>query len=218
MLQKDWFTTQNHADKQRSLKMVAYLSQYDDGDRKIVDNTLNKFLDPSSDLKLEWKNLGRYTGEGGDKTITLNREKFKADDKPMVENSGNFHMVLHTVPHEVNHLLNNDKVESNFKYFEAEYRAWYVGFQAEHGRPPTNQEAMEQRITWQLNTDSFYGKYAQEALKDPAEAAKFYDLLTKMSGQKVDASNWDKVIKSDPSTWTGKDNAAPVPNGNVDNH
>ena len=136
----------------------------------------------------------------------------------MVENDDTKHLVLSTTPHEVNHLLNSDKVASTYKYFEAEYRAWYVGFKAQNGREPTNQEAMEQRISWQLNPDSFYGKYAGEALKDPKEAAKFYDLLSNMSGEKVDAGNWKTVIKSDPSTWPGKGSPAPVPAGNIDNH
>ncbi len=223
MLQKDWFTSQTLGDKQRSLKMVAYLSQYDGGDRAIVDNTLNKFLGAGSDYKLEWKNYAKKSGsttfgEADDKTLYLNRGIMKADNKKMVENEQTRHLVLSTTPHEVNHLLNGDQVESNFKYFEAEYRAWYVGFKAEHGRVPTNQEAMEQRISWQLNPKSFYGKYAKEALKDPAEATKFYDMLSKMSGQTVDASNWSTVIASDPSTWAKPGDPAPVPSGNIDNH
>ena len=118
---------------------------------------------------------------------------------------------------EVNHNINGDKVAKTYKYFEAEYRAWYVGFKAENGREPTNQEAMEQRLSWQLNPDSFYGKYAKEALKDPKEAQKFYDMLSTMSGQKVDAKNWETVIKSDASTWPDAAKPAPVPSGNITN-
>ncbi len=221
LVQKDWFRSQDLGDKQRSLKMVAYLSQYDAGDRKIVDNTLNKFLDPKSDFKLEWKNYkagkGTTYGEADEKTLWLNRGIMAADNGKMVENAQTKHLVLSTTPHEVNHLLNKDKVASTYKYFEAEYRAWYVGFKAQHGRAPTNKEAMEQRISWQLNKDSFYGKYANEALKDPKEAQKFYNLLSQMSGQKVDASNWKTVIASDPSTWAKPGDPAPVPAGNLDN-
>lgn len=222
MLQKEWFSKQDIGDKQRSLKMVAYLSQYDAGDRKVVDNTLEKFLGAKSDFKLEWKDYksGKSTtyGEGDDKTLWLNRGILGAGDGKMVENDTTKHLVLSTVPHEVNHLLNKDKVASTYKYFEAEYRAWYVGFEAQNGRPPTNQEAMQQRISWQLNPDSFYGKYAGEALKDPKEAKQFYDFLSQMSGQKVDASNWSTVVGSDASKWPGASNPAPVPSGNIDNH
>lgn len=222
MLQKDWFTSQGLGDKQRSLKMVAYLSQYDKGDRKVVDNTLEKFLGAKSDFKLVWKDYtkkgkGLTYGEADNKTLWLNRGIIKANDNKMVENGKTKHLVLSTTPHEVNHLMNKDKVAKTFHYFEAEYRAWYVGFKAQNGRAPTNQEAMQQRISWQLNPDSFYGKYAGDALKNKKEAAQFYDFMSKMSGQKVDASNWKTVIGSDPSKWKSASDPAPVPSGNIDN-
>ncbi len=223
LIQKDWFTSQDLGDKQRSLKMVSYLSQYDAGDRKVVDNTLEKFLGAKSDYKLEWKEYkdkaGSTTfGEADGKTLWLNKGIMAADNNKMVVNENTKHLVLSTTPHEVNHLLNGDKVANTYKYFEAEYRAWYVGFKAENGREPTNQEAMEQRISWQLNPDSFYGKYAGEALKDPKEATKFYDFMSKMTGQKVDAGNWKTVIATNPSTWKDPGGKAPVPGGNIDNH
>jgi hypothetical protein len=221
MLQKDWFTSQSLADKQRSLKTIGYLSSHETGDRKIIDNTLNKILDPKSDFKLEWTTYddGAFGSADPDtKTLSLNKDYMSADNNKMAETKQAQRMVLSTTTHEVNHILNNDKVESNYKYFEAEYRAWYVGFQARHGRPPTNEEAMKQRIVNQLDESGFYGPYAKEALKDPAEAAKFYDLLSKMSGKKVDASNWETVIKENPSTWAKPGDPAPVPSGNLDNH
>lgn len=224
LLQKDWFTNQDAADKQRSLKTVAYLSQYNGGDRSVIDNTLEKFVGAKSDFTLVWKDYkdkpgsGTTYGQGDDKTLWLNRGLIPADDNKLVENDTTRHLVLSTVPHEVNHLLNGDKVKPTYQYFEAEYRAWYVGFKSEHGRAPTNQEAMDQRISWQLNPNSFYGKYAGDALKDPKEAQKFYDLLSSMSGKKVDATNFKAVIAEDPSTWPAKAGAAPVPAGNLDNH
>jgi hypothetical protein len=224
-LQKDWFAAQDLGDKQRSLKIIARLSQYPPkGDEQIIKNTLNKFIGDRSDYKLDWKSLhvdsGTTYGEGGDKTLTLNKDLISADNSKMVENDETNHLTLNTVPHEVNHLLNDDKVEKNFKYFQAEYRAWYVGFKAEHGRAPTNQEAMEQRLLWQLNPDSFYGKQAAEAMKDATEANKLFAFLGKVTGQTVNASNWETVIKSDPATWPhhAKQAAAPEPEGNFDNH
>jgi len=225
MLQKDWFASQDIEDKQRSLKVVAYLSQHDSGDRKVVDNTLNRFLDPASDYKLVWKDYdmtGSHItyGEGDDtnNTLYLNRGLLNPDNKKMVEVEETEHLALSTVPHEVNHIINKDHPANNYKYFEAEYRAWYVGFKAQFGRAPTNQEAMEQRITNQLDKDSFYGPYSAEALKKPEEAKKFYDFMSKMTGQKVTADNWSEVIKSDPSKWKNPNGPAPVPGGNIDNH
>ncbi len=223
MLHKDWFTSQDLGDKQRSLKTIGRLSMHP-GDRKIIDNTLDKFLGKNSDFKLEWKNYppeqnSTMYGEGGDKTLSLNRGLIARGNDKMEENEDTDHLSLDTVPHEVNHLVNNDKVANTFQYFNAEYRAWYVGFKAEHGREPTRQEAMEDRISWQLNPESFYGKYAGEAMKDPNEAKKFYDFLGSVTGMKVDATNWQAVVASKPEDWPNLSlSPAPVPLGNNDNH
>jgi hypothetical protein len=188
MLQKDWFNNQSLADKQRSLKTVAYLSQHDTGDRTTIDNTLNKMLDPASDFKLQWKT---YTGAKATTraraTPTPRRCTCPATSSPptttkVPSTTGAQHMVLSTSTHEVNHILNGDKVADTFKYFDAEYRAWSTGFKARYGREPTNQEAMEQRIRWQLDLNSFYGPHAAEAMKVPAEAQKMYDFLNKVTG------------------------------------
>ena len=223
LLQKDWFKDQDLADKQRSLKTVAYLSQYDAGDRKVIDNTLEKMVGEKSDFKLVWKdypNNGKaiYYGEGDNKTLWLNKGMLPADNNKMIENGTTKELVVATSAHEINHLMNNDKVANTYKYYEAEYRAWYVGFEAKNGKPPTNQEAIEQRMRWQLNKDGPYGGPAEEAMKDPKEAQKFYDIWSKMSGQKVDASNWKTVVYSDASKWKTANDPAPVPGGNVDNH
>jgi len=226
MLQKDWFNAQSLGDKQRSLKVIARLSQYSSGDQTIYSNTLDKFIGAGSQYKLDWQSMhvdaGTTFGEGDspNKALILNKDLIAADNDKMVENGNTNHLTLNTVPHEVNHLMNGDKVEENFKYFQAEYRAWYVGFKAENGRAPTNQEAMQQRINWQLDPDSFYGKEAAEAMKKPDEAAKFYEFLGKVTGKTVDASNWHDVVTSNPTTWPDHKSQAdaPAPEGNSDNH
>jgi len=227
LLQKNWFRAQDLGDKQRTLKVIGRLSQYPTGDRKLIDNTLDKLLDPNSHLKIEWvsypKNgTGTTWGDRDGNTIHMNNDKdfAPAGNDSLPENENTDELAIKTLPHEVNHYLNNDKVAPTFQYFEAEYRAWYVGFKAEHGRAPTNQEAMEQRINWQLNPDSVYGKSAIPAMKNPQEAQQFYHFLESVTGMKVNAKNWKDVVKSDPATWPAKksDAPAPVPSGNVDNH
>ena len=223
MLRKDWFQTQSLGDKQRSLKTIAAFSHNQKGDRKIIDNTLDKLLDPKSHFDLEWKKYekrDRPYGEADDDTLYLNRGIIRAGNDPITENKTTNHLALNTVAHEINHLVNDDKVGDTFDYFNAEYRAWYVGFKAEHGRPPSNQEAMEQRIRWQFDPESAYGATSAGALKHPSQAQKLFDFLGKMTGLKVDAHNWrDVVYKSDPATWRTKAStpAAP-PAGNDDNH
>jgi hypothetical protein len=223
MLQKDWFTGQNLADKQRSLKTIARLSQdRPHTDRGIINRTLDKLLGDKSPYNLEWKNyaIGDDTyGQGGHNTLFVNRGMIPAGNDKMVENEDTDHLTLNSMPHEINHLLNNDLVADTFHYFEGEYRAWYVGFQAQNGRVPTNQEAMEQRIRWQFDPDSSYGQHAAEAMKKPAEAQQFYDFLASVTGAKVDASNWRTVLNSDPVSWPNlSESPAPVPSGNIDNH
>jgi hypothetical protein len=220
MLQKGWFTSQSLADKRRSLKTVAFLSKYDAGDRTIINNTLDKLLDPHSAFKLKWEPMTSAAKSDPDtQTIYLNRNRIKNDDGRVSSKKATQHMVRSAVAHEVSHVLNRDKVAASFQYFEAEYRAWYVGFKARYDREPSNREIMEQRIRWQFSPRSSYGRHAANAMKDPAEAQKFYDFLSKVTGLPVDASNWNTVLHSAPSTWTSDPNAsAPVPGGNLDNH
>ena len=207
LLQKGWFTHEDLGDKQRSLKLVGRLSEYKYGDRHIIDNTLDQLLDPASDFRLKWKkwdNGGDEThyGAAGGKTLSLNKEMIHAGDGPMNQDDDSDHVTFHTVAHEINHLLNHDKVADTFQEFNDEYRAWCVGFQAQHGRPPNNQEAMEQRIRWQLNPKSEYGQHAAKAMKNPVEAQKFYDFLSQVTGLKVDAHNWKQIVNhSDPDQW-----------------
>jgi len=224
LLHKDWFRAESLDNKQRTLKTIGRLSTYATGDRQIIHNTLDKLLGDKSPIKLEWKKYpandkSTFWGEMGDTTLYLNREKVPKGNDKLPENDETNSLAIETVPHEVNHFVNHDKVANTFHYFESEYRAWFVEFKAEHNRVPTSQEAMDQRISWQLNPKSFYGKYAASALKNPQEAQKFYHFLESVTGMKVDAKNWKTVVKSDPASWPNKGQTpAPVPSGNVDNH
>lgn len=224
MLHKDWFTNQPLDEKQRSLKTIARFSHNPEGDRKIIDNTLDKFLDPKSDFKLAWDHLttahGTIYGTGGNKTLTLNQDLIDADNKPIPSNEDTDRLSLNTVAHEVNHLVNNDVPHNTFQYFNAEYRAWVVGFQAQHGRPPTNQEAMDQRIKTLMDLTSAYGPTTAGALADPKEAQQIFDFLKSVTGLDVNAGNYQQVLSSDPEKdwktlpmWT-----APAGVGNNDNH
>ena len=225
LLHKDWFRSESLDDKQRSLKLVGRLSTYTGGDKQVLGNTLDKLLGEHSQMKLEWKTYptsakhGTTYGEMGDHILSLNKGKVPGGNDRLHEDDDSNELAIGTTTHEVNHSVNKGPVDNTFRYFEDEYRAWFVEFKAEHGRPPTNQEAMEQRVAWQLNPDSFYGPYAAAAMKHPKEAEKFYHFLSEMTGMKVDAKNWKDAVKSDPATWPDKgQSTAPVPSGNLDNH
>ena len=220
LVHKDWFRNEGSDDKQRSLKTIARFSHNPDGNRRIINNTLDKFLSPASDFKLEWKSLdpGTY-GEALGKTLTLNSDMIKKGDEKMEETPDTNRLSLNTVAHEVNHLLNHDVPANTFQYVNGEYRAWYVGFQTQHGRPPTNEEAVNQRLR-DLVDDSFYGPYTAAAAADPTEGPKLFHLLKSVTGMNVDATNWKQVIHNynpdDKPTLSTSPAAAPV--GNNDNH
>jgi LysM repeat protein len=225
LVHKDWFRSESLDDKQRSLKTIGRLSTYVGGDKQVIGNTLDKLLGQNSPIKVQWRTYptsakhGTTFGDMGDNVLSLNQGKIPAGNDKLHEDDDTLELAIGTTNHEVNHYVNHDKVSDTFHYFEAEYRAWFTQFKAEHGRPPTNQEAMDQRISWQLNTDSSYGQYAAAAMKNPKEAQKFYDFLSQMTGMKVDAKNWKAAVKSDPATWPDKgQSTAPVPSGNLDNH
>jgi len=221
LLGKNWFRAQDLGDKQRTLKVIGRLSQYPTGDRQIIDNTLDKVLEPGSHIRIEWANLSPIYGDRGGNIIRLNSggKIVPAGNDKLPENDDTNELAIATLPHEVNHYVNDDAVAPTFKYFQEEYRAWYVDFKAEHGRAPTNQEAMERNIAWQLNPESAYGKSTGPALKNPKEAEQFYRFLESVTGMKVNAKNWKDVVKSDPATWPDKGQSpAPVASGNIDNH
>jgi hypothetical protein len=223
LLQKDWFQSQSLPDMQRSLKTIARFSHNPNGDRNIIDNTLDKLLSPASDFKLEWQSLkgqGTLYGEAADKVLTLNKDLINAGNDKMVENYRSNHLSLNTVAHEVNHLVNHDEVHDTFKYFNAEYRAWVVGFQAEHRRLPTNAEAMG-RIRDQFDPNLAYGPTTEGALENPTEAQKLFDFVKSVTGLDVNADNVREIVNdSNPdrdwktlSVWD-----APTGVGNLDNH
>lgn len=221
MLQKDWFQNETLDDQQRSLKTIARFSHNPDGDRQIINNTLDKFLSPGSNFKLEWKNIGNgIYGQAINTTLTLSTEYIHAGNEKIPENEDTDRLSLNTVAHEVNHLLNHDVPANTFQYFNAEYRAWYVGFQSQHGRPPTNEEAVNQRLRDQISPNTPYGPYTAAVAADPIEGPKLFDFLKKVTGVDVNATNWENVVNnSNPDQWPNLSTSpAPAPVGNNDNH
>jgi hypothetical protein len=218
MLAKDWFKDQSFEDKQRSLKVIAQMSADDGGDRTILDNTLNRLLDPDSDYALKWEDKapdsnGNITfgwNPNDSHDVYLNSRLMSADNGPVDGNDENS-LGLDTLPHEISHAINDDETDQTFDYLNQEYRAWYVGFQAEHGRPPSNEEAME-RWEYFLNPDGGYAEYAHGierdwwfdtdgALDKSEEAEQIFQLLSDLTGLEVNADNYRDVLAMDPDDW-----------------
>lgn len=223
MVDKDWFRGQGIEDQQRSAKLVAHLSTHDTGDRDILDNTLDRLLSPDSNYKLKWEPIdaspGNVTlGNASGDTLRLNEDLVAADNNPVVAGGLEASVIENTAAHEISHLVNGDKTDQTFEYLNEEYRAWYVGYEAENGHPPSNQEAMD-RWEYFLNPNGGYTDYAHGtdswlpfgigdkdgALDKPEEAQKIYDLLSELSGLTVDETNYLNVM-ADPTTWATNPN------------
>ena len=232
-LGKDWFRGQDLDDKQRSLKTIADLSSNQQGNRTIIDNTLEHLLGDNSDISLKWAKLtpDRTFGEGdaSTRTITLNPQYVPQGNDRVPDNDDAKHLTRHTVAHEVNHILNNDVPRpSSFQHFELEYRAWAVGFKAEHGHWPTNKEAME-RVRHELTANDGGYKDIKGAGSKAGDAMAIFRFLSQMTGRQVNAGNLDDILKSNPDNWVNwsrdpdehgmkqSDRPAPLADGNIDN-
>jgi hypothetical protein len=217
MVDKDWFRDQDLADQQRSAKLVAHLSTHDVGDRDIIENTLDRLLSPTSNYTLRWEPIGASPGNvtlgnASGTTLRLNEDLVPADNNP-VGGGLEASVIENTTAHEISHLVNGDRTNQTFEYLNEEYRAWYVGYEAENGHPPSNQESMD-RWEYFLNPNGGYADYAHGtdtglpfdlfdqpgALDKPEEAAQIFALLSELSGLTVDETNYLAVM-ADPTTW-----------------
>jgi peptidoglycan hydrolase-like protein with peptidoglycan-binding domain len=234
MLAKDWFKDQDLADKQRSLKTIAYLAQHDGGDRELVDNTLDQLVGENSDMVLGWDNTlpADVSGRGLTKTHTILLDPnhgIAADNNPVPVGGKPQHLVLHTIAHELNHVLNGDEFQTGTAdHFAGEFRAWAVGFKTEHGHWPTNEEAMH-RVREELTTAD--GSYAdiKKALYRYVDGDAILRFVSQVTGLRVTRDNLGAALKTDPSTWhewdpdpeqqdlPQRERTAPMIMGNIDN-
>jgi hypothetical protein len=224
---KSWFKSYDSGDKQRALKLIAYMSLPRSGeDTRIVDNTLEKFLGANAPYSLKIESIqappgSTAFGNAANGVMTINEDLIAADNKKLEDGprGGDVrHLALHTIPHEINHLINGDTVAPTFNYLNEEYRAWYVGQQGANGQPPTNSDAIDRWKYFLTPGSGYWGAAANAALNNSAESAKIFNELSKLTGVPVDANNYKQVL-NDSSSWQTNPNApaAVVPPGNLDN-
>ncbi|MCK6551234.1 hypothetical protein L6R52_35695, partial [Myxococcota bacterium] len=211
LLQKDWFRAMSLEDQQRSCAVIAFISQHP-GDRTIIDNTLDRFLAPGAPYSFDWERRGTAYGSAGDSTFHFNRRYLDAGNGRIdTGNDDTLHMVTHTVAHEVNHLVNNDRVDETHDYFMGEYRAYFVGFRAQHGRDPTRAEMLGRVRHLLTATDGAYDSI-RRALADPTEGPRIVAFMQGLLGRAdVTQANAATLPAHDP------DHAAPRPTGDLDN-
>lgn len=231
LMAKDWFKDFGLEDKQRTLKAIAFLAQNDAGDAEVNKNTLERVLSPDSDYVFRWdasfrgdinSNGGLY-GQADGTNITFNANMVNPGNGPLTETYNSKHVVLHTIAHEVNHNVNGDSVANTYEYLEQEYRAWYTGFKAEFGHPPTNADAMER---WRNEITGSYSAYSQAAINgSETEARKFAEEMSLITGNPIPANASHDDLKQfiqdqvDLATtdYADPNGAAPVPPGNKTN-
>lgn len=233
LLDKSWFSGgflqsgMSLDDKQRTLKMVGYLTTDTSGDATIRQNTLNRLLSKDSDYNFRWEEMSPkdgwvtwgYRTEGllGGNSITLNSHFMPAGNDP-VNTADAKKVATNTLSHEVSHAVNDDHNRSTYQYLSEEYRAWYVGEQAEKRSPPSNLEAVKR---WEdfLNPsqDSYPGV---DALKKPEEAKKIFEAISQLTGLPVTDEASMREAMASPEKWTTDPHGRPpavAPTGDVDN-
>lgn len=222
---KDWFNDFNLEDQQRSLKTVAFLSQSKGGDRAIIDNTLNHYLADDATLQFDWNETNKHaagTASADTATFHFNPRYVTAGNGPIDPNAGYQqaeYMATHVFAHETNHLLNGDKVEQSYRYFMAEYRAWHVGFKAQHERDPTQAEAAGRAQSLLRHGDIGAYDNIHEALSDPVEGPKIVDFMKKVLGRDdVTQDNAAMLPPKDPTKpGPAPEQSSPTDPNNVDN-
>ncbi len=124
-----WFRAASLEDQQRSAKMVAFASQYDGGDTELLNRTLRAFLGPRG-RTVEWRLFEDRGGERNGSGIRLNSAYVSAGNGPLTGYKA-IYIATGVLAHELNHTLNGDEVQASYRYFMGEYRARYVGYEAE---------------------------------------------------------------------------------------
>jgi len=165
---RSWFQDASLGDQQRSAKIIAFASQDPTGDATITNNALHSVL-TNDHLNVQWgepstagnggpdKFLGLFWETGGS-TINLRRDYIPDGNGSLDGNPSAKFMSEYVLAHEANHVLNRDEVGQSYRYFMAEYRAWYVGYEASNGRPPSQQECFDQAQSLVKSTTDPYGE------------------------------------------------------------
>lgn len=194
---KDWFQDFDLGDTQRAAKMVAFLSQYDEGNREIIDNTLELFLAEDAPYTFDFTATRGY-GSASGTHFKINPAHITADNGmvDMSERSadrGELRVIGHTVAHEVSHLRNEDgkRNRDTVEDFHVEYRAFYVGVMAQHDREPTVADVID-RLSIFVNRDGAYDHMSDILDRGDADAQDIVDYVNHILGR--DDITLDNVI------------------------
>ena len=218
---KEWFRSGSAADQQRTAKLIAFDSRYDAGDTALLQRTLDQFLAPDAPLRMAFDASGPRYGSALNGVFHLNRRYLPDGDGPVPESDDDtMHLCLSTLPHEVNHLLNNDRRSRTFAYFMDEYRANVVGYRAQNGRYPNVSELRDKVVNLLRSYPEMHDLLFEEQIRpsapdapEPTEGAKLVAFLRQYFGRSdLTASTATDLPPAEPNA------PVPMPTGNLDNH
>jgi hypothetical protein len=249
---RGWFRDGSLADQQRTAKIVAFASQDQTGNAKINNSTLNHVLG-DDDLRVAWADIpappgivtyGEASAEKTGPTVRLNSSYVPAGDGllpalaqvRLAASTGSDYdgaigdtdavkkMGEETLSHEVNHILNHDEVSASYRYFMAEYRAWYVGRAAATGRPPSQEDCYGRARFLVTATRGPYGQIgdAFRSANSP-DATKIVQFMARILGR--DPANATAQLVLYPNQFLDRngpgrppERSGPDDPGNLDNH
>jgi hypothetical protein len=196
LIQRPWFRNAVPEHQRLSASLVKYLSQSQTGDVTTIKNTLDFILSVDGP-KLQWENGGffgnSYRGilydpvPGQPRVIGIviaDMVRKRVAD------------IAEALAHEICHLANNDTRSRSYRFFMAEYRAWYVSQVAKTGHPPSQQECWDRTrllVTW--DRPDGYGEIAA-AFKDAnsVESKKIVEFIARVRGDNPEHATTTSVL------------------------
>jgi hypothetical protein len=191
LLSKQWFRDFALGDTQRALKTVAFLAQHDGGDLEIIQNTLDLFVADSAPYRFDFSESGAYGSVpySPEDLFRINPRYIGADNNPVDTSArsavqGELRVIGHTFVHEVNHMQNWDRglrLDTSYGFHE-EYRAYYVGVKAQHGRDPSVADVID-RVAVFVNPGGGYAHLAELLAAGGQDAQEIVGYLNTLLGR-----------------------------------
>jgi hypothetical protein len=193
LLQRPWFRNAFPENQRLSENLVVYLSQHSTGDATIINHSLDVVLSDGN-LKLVWEDgILAPAYEGAIKPVpgqpsVLKISKAYGGEKQMQH-------LVETLAHEICHFVNNDRVGKSYRYFMAEYRAWYVGQKAMRGHAPSPRECWGRARYLVISETAGYAEIGA-AFRDmnSGESKKIVEFIARIRGDDPAKATIESVL------------------------
>lgn len=186
LAERGWFQEASHSDQRRSAALIAFASEHV-GDPTIIDNTIDAIL--SDGARLRWRtladNIYAEYRESSD-TIVINSNYFEKAVTITQERE-----LVRTLIHEVCHFIHKDKPEATYRYFMAEYRAFYVSVLGATGIRPSGLECFEWAM--HLLTSNAYAAIGRAARSNSPDSRLIIEFVARIRGDDPQTATLDSV-------------------------